>query len=137
MKTSIAVLVLLVVAGVVYTQPPPPIPAPEGPTLPRVPAAPSVQDGPSQPKERSVNQLLDEIQAVRKQKDELAKKEQALMAEVRKLVDQQNERLNKMGLGTPVQPPQSVDVGVPSTSFIPTTPGVPPPGAGFPVPDKR
>jgi hypothetical protein len=100
-KTSIAVLVLLAAVGTVYTQAPPPIPATEGIAPQSLPATPTVGSAASAPKERSINQLLDEIQTVRAQKAELAKREQALMAEVRKLVEQQNERLNKMGLGAP------------------------------------
>jgi len=128
MKTTLAVIVLLVVAtGTVYTQAPPP---PNG-ELPRVPALnegnlstlPSQLSQSAQPKERNIDQLLDEIQAVRAQRAELEKKEQSLVVEVRKLVDKQTDRLNKLGLGLQVQPPPvSVDVpaglvpgGIPST----------------------
>jgi hypothetical protein len=113
---SIAVLVLLATVGTVYTQAPPPIPATEGIAPQSLPATPTVGSAASAPKERSINQLLDEIQTIRAQKAELERKEQALKAEVRKLVEQQNERLSKMGLGAPVQPPPAaVDFALPVT----------------------
>jgi len=132
MTFTLTVLVLLVVAvGTVYTQPPPPTPAQELPAPLNVPSAPAMQPAPAQPKERTINQLLDEIQAVRVQKAELAKREQSLMAEVRKLIEQQNERLNKMGLGIPVQPPVSVDFAVPAS------PGERVPAPSIPVPARQ
>ena len=72
------------------------------------------------------------IQTVRAQKAELAKREQSLMAEVRKLVEQQNERLTKMGLGAPVQPPPAaVDFA------LPVTPGSVTPVGPAPLPSPN
>jgi hypothetical protein len=102
-KTSIAVLVLLMSAGIVYTQAPIAKLEPRSPELSSLPVA-QTPPAASQPNERSINHLLFEIQAIRTQKEELARKEQALTAELRKLVEQQNEQLFKMGLGAPVQP---------------------------------
>jgi hypothetical protein len=128
MKTTLAILVLVVVAGTVYTQPPPPNLGPESPALP----APSLQ--PSQPKERSVSELLDEIQQIRTRKAELEKKEQTLIAEVRKLVAQQADRLNKMGLGVQAQPPVEI---VPPAINLPRLPVETAPGSFLPEPAKR
>jgi Spy/CpxP family protein refolding chaperone len=122
MKLTLAVLVLLVAVGTVYTQNLLPAPAPDLPALPGLPAAPSLQPAPAQPKERTINQMLDEIQTIRAQKAELAKMEQALMTEVRKMVEQQNERLNKMGLGTPAQPPMDTNLIPAPLSSIPAPP---------------
>jgi hypothetical protein len=134
-KTSIAVLVLLVVAvGTVYTQTPPPVePQSSPPGLPSS-LAPNVPAIP-QPKETTLDELLDQIEKVRAQKAELEKKEKALMAEARKLLDKQLERLNKLGLGIPAQPPPAVDFGV---TLTPSTPPslVPPAIDPFPIPKK-
>jgi hypothetical protein len=131
MKSTLTVFVLLVAVGTDYAQSLRPTAPPDLPALPGVPAAPSLQPAPAPAKERTINQLLDEIQAVRAQKAELAKREQTLMAEVRKLVELQSERLTKMGLGTPVQPPVAVDFAVPAT------PGERVPAPSIPVPEKR
>jgi len=130
MKTTLAVLVLVVVAvSTVYTQPPPAIPTPESPA---VPAAPTLHA--SQPKERSVNELLDEIQQIRVRKAELEKKEQLLVAEVRKLVAQQADRLNKMGLGVQALPPS--ELVAPATD-LPGLPTGATPAPILPAPAKR
>jgi len=130
MKTTLAVLVLLVAGGTVYTQNLRPTAAPELPALPGVPAAPALQPSAAQPKERTITQLLDEIHAVRAQKAELEKKEQALMAEARKMMDKLNERLNKMGLGAPMQPTTpafDAPAGLPPGGIVPPNgPGLPP-----------
>jgi hypothetical protein len=137
MKTTLAVLVLLVVAaGTVYTQAPAGIPAPENPALPNVPVTAQPPAPTSPLKERSLNQLLDDIQQIRVQKAELEKKEQALIAEVRKLLAQQSDRLNKLGLGAPVQP-QSIPETMPPAFSLPTTPGSAAPSPLFPEPAKR
>jgi hypothetical protein len=130
-KTSIAVLVLLVAVGTVYTQAPPPTPATEGIAPQSLPATPTVGSAASAAKERSINQLLDEIQAIRVQQKDLVRREQVMLAEVRKLVEQQNERLKQMGLSAPLQPPAAVDFAVPAT------PGEHVPAPSFPVPAKQ
>jgi hypothetical protein len=141
MKTTLAVLILLVVAvGTVYTQVPP------LPSRNDQPGLPSVNDPnfgnlrpepgqPSQPKEVTLDQLLDQIEKVRAQRAELEKKEKALMVEARKLFDKQAERINKLGLGTPGQPPAAVDFAVPSTASL--TPTLPTPQSLPPTPAKR
>jgi hypothetical protein len=109
MKPAIAVLVLLVVGvGMVYTQTPPPSP----PDLPKVPSLglPAIpEEKPAaEPKEPTIDELLNKIEKIREQKAELDKQEQAAVAEVKKRMVKQTERLNKLGLGAPVPAPPPV-----------------------------
>lgn len=67
--------------------PPPPAVAPQP-----VPSVPSV------PHERSVDDLLGELEGLRAQKAALEKKEQELTATLRKKLDAQAERLKKLGV---------------------------------------
>jgi hypothetical protein len=124
-KTSIAVLVLLVLAaGTVYTQSPSVSPD----NMPRLPIVneqnllPAVPQPPAQrstPKTQTIEQLREEIEQVRAQKMELEKREKPLALEVRKLLDKQTERLNRLGLGAPIPPPPVADV---APAFAPLTP---------------
>ena len=125
MKTTLAVLGLLVVAvGTVYTQAPPPSPN-DLPTLPTIPK----QNLATEP---TIDQLLDRIEKIREQKAELEKQEQAAVAEMRKRMVKQTERLNKLGLGASVPPPV-VNVTAPDAG-----PAIPPIGGlAPPLPQPR
>jgi TolA-binding protein len=82
------------------------------------------------PTEKSIDQLIDEVEQVRAQKGELERKEQELLKEIRKKLDKQAERVNRLGTSSP--PPTTP----------PTTPSsvLPTPGnrdlipAGYPTP---
>jgi hypothetical protein len=128
MKTLLAVIVLVVVAaGTVYTQAPPP-----SPDLPKFPS--DIATGQAVPKpEPTLDQLLDQIEKIRAQKAELEKQEQALAAEVRKKMVKQTERLNKLGLGTPVPPPPSLN-STPAPDLLIPAPIL---GSGLKVPQSR
>lgn len=129
MKTTVAVLVLVVVAaGTVYTQSPP---AGSQIPLPDVPTFPSPASQPAARKEPTLDQLLDQIEKIREQKAELDRQEQALAAEARKKIVKQTERLNRLGLGTPLPPPVSNRSGGPD--LAPAEP-VPSPIRGAPAP---
>jgi hypothetical protein len=54
---------------------------------------------PAPPPEKSVDDLLTELERVQAQKAELEKKEQELKATLRKKLEQQTERLQKLGVG--------------------------------------
>ena len=130
MKTTVAVLVLVVVAaGTVYTQSPPTTPQiPQTAVVPTFPT-PAAQPGPR--KEPTLDQLLDQIERIREQKVELDRQEQVLAAEARKKIVKQTERLNRLGLGTPLPPPISNRSGGPD--LAPAEP-VPSPIRGAPAP---
>jgi hypothetical protein len=119
-RIAFAALVAVVAAGVAYTQAPktpPAVPTPQKtiPTLPDVPQAPF---GPGQlppgghpapnvlpvPQE-NIDQMLDRLEQLRTQKAEIEKKEQELVASIRKRIDKQTERLDRMGI-TPKPPEQ-------------------------------
>lgn len=93
MKPVLAVLLLAALGAVAYTQTPPP-PA-EGPLLPSpvppVPAKPA-------PKEPTVEELLNELEKVQAQKAALEKREKELAEAARKKLEQQGERLKRLGL---------------------------------------
>jgi hypothetical protein len=137
MKTTIAVLVLLVVTvGTVYTQSPPALPN----DLPKLPNDfPTVQTTPNQNLATgpTIEQLLDRIEKIRAQKAELEKQEQAAVAEVRKKMVTQTERLNKLGLGAPAAPPVASTTG--GTDLAPTIrPGaLSIPSPPLPQPNRR
>ena len=102
MKSALAILVLFVFAGTVYTQTgtvgrsgkvPPTVP-PDGTRL-----EPYKVDLPDIPKEPTIEQLAEQIVNIRNQKAALEKKEQNLIAQLRVKVGKQTEMLNKLGLG--------------------------------------
>lgn len=120
-----ALLVCVLVGGGGYPQAPPdPIPAPGLPGIP-APQAGVVSSGPvasipQAPAPRTVDQLIDTLSELRRQKAELEKKEQAVTAELREKLKEQRERLSKLGIEpAPVPPPAAVG-GV----FLSDIPGV-------------
>jgi hypothetical protein len=131
MKTTVAVLVVVVVAaGTVYTQSPPDvIPPPDVPTT-----LPGAATKPPPTKEPTLDELLDQIERIREQKAELDRQEKLLAAEARKKIVKQTERLNKLGLGTPVPP--MIDTTT-APNLIPPAPSPVLPGAGTPLLQPR
>ncbi len=113
---------LLVAAYAVATsQPqPPPIPSPRldfappatppTPTAPPSVAIPTPPPAPTPPPEKTVDDLLGELERVQMQKVELEKKEQALKATLQKKLETQAERLKKLGV-TPKDERQPDRVG--------------------------
>ena len=112
-RTVLVSAALLTLCGAVSSQPPqlPPLPVPArldfSPPAPPgvppppafvVPAAPPVPVKPTPPPEKSVEELLNELERVQAQKAELEKKEQELKATVLKKLEQQTERLQKLGV---------------------------------------
>lgn len=107
---------LLIVSGAAYSQPqpkpgpavpPPPssgplIPAPSVP-LPSAPAAP--------PREKTVDELLTELERVEAEKTALAKREQELALALRKKLEAQTERLKKLHIGWPPKEKEADRVG--------------------------
>jgi hypothetical protein len=73
--------------------------------------------------EKSIDQLLDRLEALRGQKAELEKAEQELVKEIRRKMEKQSDRINRLGI-TPndsVLPPGvSSSLGPPAG--IPTAP---------------
>jgi hypothetical protein len=94
-----------------FSPPVPPVPAPgdsHGPLIPDprrdfyppLPEVPTPADfkKPPAPPEKSVDDLLNELERVQAQKAELEKKEQELKAQLRKKLEAQTERLKKLGV---------------------------------------
>lgn len=104
-------LLVCVLAGGGYPQAPSdPIPVP-GPTVPGIPA-PQIVAPPTAapaPAPKTVDQLIDNLTELRRQKAELEKKEQAVTAELREKLKAQRERLSKLGI-EPAPIPQRVPV---------------------------
>jgi hemolysin activation/secretion protein len=73
---------------------PPPVIAPPMPPLPIAPTIPSVQPT----KEKSLDQLLDELETLRKQKAEMEKKEQELVKLIQQKADKHVERMKQLGV---------------------------------------
>lgn len=63
-----------------------------------------VPNPPARPAEKSVEQLLDDLERAQAQKAGLKKKEQELTAAVRKRLAKQAERLNKLGVDPNAEP---------------------------------
>ena len=108
-RTVLVSAALLAFCGAVTSQPPPPpAPGPIGDPLSTPPAAPRpdlyrpapvVPTAPTLPlAEKTVEELLTELERVQSEKAALEKKEQELKATVRKKLEQQAERLNKLGV---------------------------------------
>lgn len=96
-RTLLLSVALVVAAGAALAQPkpsliPPPSPPIPSPPLPYVPPVPA---------EKTVDELLTELERVQADKAALEKREQDLKASVRKKLDAQNERLKKLGLAPP------------------------------------
>jgi hypothetical protein len=92
-----------VVAGV---QPPPPVYV-----KPVTPTPPSLVI-PAVPQEKSVDELLNDLEQLQAQKAELEKRERELKATLRKRLEKQAERLNKLGVAPqPAKEPEPDRVG--------------------------
>lgn len=92
------------------------------PTPPRAPApAPTVDD------------LINQLEQLRKQKAELEEKEKLLVGQLQGRLKNQTERLTKLGVITP-PPPSKEDVKPVDAIFPPMPPGIIPP---ITAPEKR
>ncbi|MBN9118925.1 MAG: hypothetical protein J0I06_07160 [Planctomycetes bacterium] len=78
--------------------PPPPVPSPTPPLGPTAPA----------PREKSVDDLLAELEDLQAQKARLEKQEAELKATIRKRLDAQTERLKKLGVTQEAKGPDRV-----------------------------
>jgi hypothetical protein len=110
-RTLVVAVGLLVAAGgyVVSQTPPPPAPVPgpgqpysvpPPPTAPSdfPPPAPTPPTPPAPPAEKSIDRLLDDLEAIRAQKAELLKREQELMKDIRQKLEKQAERAARLGI---------------------------------------
>lgn len=120
---ALLVPALLVAAGgIAYTQP---APQTVPPTLPDA-RLPSLPGGPVS---SSLDQLLDRLEALRAQKADLERQEQEVVKEIRRKVEKQSDRLQRLGVNEPFVPPPP-----PSVSFAPTViPALPAVPAAPPV----
>src|SRR5437763_5743531 len=109
----VAVLVLPAVAAVAYTQSQPPAvpPLPSPPVVQQADPAPPPaairppegriippQSVPVAPKEPTVDEMLDSLERLRAQKAEIEKREQELVAAIRRKIEKQAERLERLGV---------------------------------------
>ncbi|HJZ59299.1 MAG TPA: hypothetical protein VKE74_30420, partial [Gemmataceae bacterium] len=107
------VCVLLVAVGNGASQPPTGV-APVTPTGPAVPTppgglavpsiGPTVPQVPTPPPAPTIDQLMEKLEQLRKQKADLEKEEQAVTAQLRTALQKQKERLAKLGIEEPAQP---------------------------------
>ena len=118
-RTLLLSVALLVVAGAAHSQPQPPavLPSPRLDFAPPAPPAtppvvppslvmPALPPAPpAPPPEKTVDQLLTELERVQAEKAAIEKKEQELKVLLRKKLEQQTERINKLGVGPSVAPP--------------------------------
>jgi hypothetical protein len=100
-----------------------PQPAPQSVTDPLLPQ-PVLQQPTPRPEvplaEKSIDQLLDRLEALRAQKAELEKAEQELVKEIRRKMEKQSDRINRLGI-TPNDPPPVIG----SSSSLAPPPGIP------------
>jgi len=80
------------------------------------------QAAPAPPQPKTVDQLIDDLTELRRQKAELEKKEEAVVKQLRDRLKQQKDRLSKLGIEpTPVPAPApAVEVAVPTLPDLPT-----------------
>jgi hypothetical protein len=138
-RWAVPLACLVLAAGTGSSQPPQPSVAPAQPSpgqvipVPNVPAldrssgpvAPAAQTPPAP---QSIDQLMEKLEQLRRQKAVLEKEEQAVTAELRVALQKQKERLAKLGIEeeapappvTIVRPEPTPDLIPPST--VPTTP---------------
>jgi hypothetical protein len=129
-RTLLVPALLVAAGGIAYTQPAPraapahaPIPeAIPSPGVPFTPPRSANVDVP--PAEKSLDQLLDRLESLRAQKAELERQEQEVVKEIRRKVEKQSDRLQRLGVNDSIAP-----VPPPSVSFapnvIPALPAVP------------
>src|SRR5262249_53318654 len=116
------VCVLLVAVGHRAAQPPTGV-APVTPTGPAVPTppgglavpsiGPTVPQVPTPPPAPTIDQLMEKLEQLRKQKADLEKEEQAVTAQLRTALQKQKERLPKLGVEEPAQPRPGIPHPVP------------------------
>lgn len=102
-RKLLVVAALLVAAGASRSQPPEALRLPRLPSTP--PPSPPVYTPPvppAPPPEKSVDDLLVELERVQAEKVAIEKREQELKATLRKKLEQQTERLKKLGVAPPV-----------------------------------
>jgi hypothetical protein len=122
MGASLTLVVLtVVVLARAYTQQPLPTPTPITPGIPGVgiPATvgPSVQVPVAEAgSEKSLDHLLDELEALRVKKAEIEKKEQELIRVIQQKTDKQVERMKKLGINGPA--------AAPAIPTVPEPPGI-------------
>ncbi len=106
------VLLVCALAGATadgHPQPPPGQPVSQTPEInvPTIPVellpAPTVAH--TAPRSQTVDELLDQLTNVRARKAELEREEQAVIKSLRERLHQQQERLNKLGIGVGPVPP--------------------------------
>jgi hypothetical protein len=110
-RVSLGLAVLVVVLGYGYTQPPPaavpPAVVPIPPVAVRPTAVPQVSPGlpgvvtptaPQAPREKSLDQMLDELESLRAKKAEIEKAEQELIKAIRQKAEKQVERMKLLGV---------------------------------------
>jgi hypothetical protein len=145
-RTLLVSALVLAACGVAFTQsqPPPrptvtPDPAPQAIPPTAVPVAPqaipqpprvAVPDVPLS--EKSLDQLLDRLEALRGQKAELEKLEQEVLKEVRRKLEKQSDRINRLGI-MPSDPLVAPAVPSISNSPAPIPNQLPPPPPGAPA----
>jgi hypothetical protein len=134
--TLFAFVLLVLVSDQCYTQPPSPYPSPVVPTttpglpsspqnrtvpspvqqvvpaitVPAVPLAPTPSTVPPPPI-ISLDQMLDELEALRVQKSELEKKEQDMIKAIQQKAGKQAERLKQLGIALPAVAKSPIRVG--------------------------
>ena len=131
MRNLLVPALLLVACGVAYTQSQPRgIPSPGVPTAPQ----PVPQSVPSEPQpavtpssvplaEKTLDQLLDRLEALRAQKAELEKAEQEVVKEIRRKLERQADRVNRLGItANDLFPPPGVSSSLGPPAGIPTAP---------------
>jgi hypothetical protein len=140
-RTLLVLALLVAAAGMAHTQTPPrPTPPPE--PAPQLIPPTTVPQGPrTAPElplsERSLDQLLDRLEALRAQKAELEKQEQDVVKEIRRKAEKQSDRLQRLGVAPNEQfvPPAPATTSY-APAILPTPAGVIPavqslpPGAG-------
>lgn len=106
--TFVAGLLLFTVASEGgYPQVPPPAPPTMEPVAPPLPANHVVRAPVPHQQAPTVEQLLDQITAIRSQKAELEKREQAMVAALRAKLAAQKERLTKLGIAEKAPAPRA------------------------------
>ena len=125
LPTAIVALALLAVAGVGYSQIPPPAIGLLPPPPHEVQLVPVLEQS-AAPQEQSVEQMLDTVDALRLQKAILEKREKAIIEELNKKVEKQSERMRKLGIGSarPVEI-QPLPPRIPAPPPSPSRPNLP------------
>lgn len=140
---SVVLFAVIVTAAVSAAQSPPslpPSPSPPRAELPQVAPSRPPQPAHAEPApDKSLDQLLDRLEALRAQKAELERQEQDVVKEIQRKLERQSDRLQRLGVGgngpvVPVAPSVSFAPAplIPSP-YVPTAPGP----ATIPAPAPR